>query len=123
MDSLPCQKIIGEMPIIIKIRELYKLFYKYTILFPKKDKYTLGAKCENYILATLELLLAAGNAPKNEKLAIIRQASVKFDALKFFIRISRELDVLDLKKYLELQKRLQEIGAMIGGWQRSLNDR
>lgn len=123
MDNINQQKAVGEMPIIVKIRELYKLFYKYLTLFPKKDKYTLGAKCENYILATLELLLAAGSAPKGEKLTLIRQASVKFDALKFFIRISRELDVLDLKKYLELQKRLQEIGAMIGGWQRSLDNR
>jgi|SRR3989344_2933615 len=123
MDNLPCQKIIGEMPIIIKIRELYKLFYKYLILFPKKDKYTLGAKCENYILATLELLLAAGNAPKSDKLGLIRQASIKFDTLKFFIRVSRELDVLDFKKYLELQKRLQEIGLMLGGWLRSLDNR
>ncbi|OGY89755.1 MAG: hypothetical protein A2927_03330 [Candidatus Komeilibacteria bacterium RIFCSPLOWO2_01_FULL_45_10] len=123
MDNLPCQKIIGEMPIIIKIRELYKLFYKYLILFPKKDKYTLGAKCENYILATLELLLAAGNAPKSDKLRLIRQASIKFDTLKFFIRVSRELDVLDFKKYLELQKRLQEIGLMLGGWLRSLDNR
>ncbi len=110
------------MTIIVKMRELYKQYYKYLILFPKKDKYTIGAKCENYILATLELLLTAGNAPKGDKLGLIRQASVKFDALKFFIRTARELDILDLKKYLVLQKQLQEIGLMLGGWLRSLDN-
>lgn len=74
-------------------------------------------------MTTLELVLAAGSAPKNEKLNLIRQASIKFDMLKFFIRVARELDVLDLKKYLELQKHLQEIGLMLGGWQRSLDNR
>lgn len=120
MNNLNLKSTAGEMPIIIKMRELYKIFYKYSILFPKNAKYTIGGKCENYILETLELLLAAGNAPKNEKLTLIRNSSVKFDALKFFIRIAREVNALDLQKYITLQKHLQEIGAMIGGWRKSL---
>jgi len=122
MDTTNNNKV-GEMTIIVKMRELYKQYYGYATLFPKKDKYAIGAKMEHYILETLELLLAAGNAAKSDKLALIRQASVKFDALKFFIRIARELDILDLKKYLILQKQLQEIGLMLGGWLRSLNDK
>ncbi len=122
MNNVNSDNKVGEMTIIVKMRELYKQYYKYLILFPKKDKYTIGAKCENYILATLELLLTAGNAPKGDKLGLIRQASVKFDALKFFIRTARELDILDLKKYLVLQKQLQEIGLMLGGWLRSLDN-
>lgn len=109
-----------EIPIIIKLRELYKLFYGYLALFPKKDKYTLGGKCELYAIATLELLLAAGSAAKEEKRALIRQANVKFDALKIFLRLAHELKLLDNKKYLILQTHIQEIGRMLGGWQRSL---
>jgi len=102
------------------MRELYKLFYGYLALFPKKDKYALGGKCEIYIIATLELLLAAGSAPKEEKRVIIQQANVKFDALKIFLRLCQELKLLDNKKYLILQAYIQEIGRMLGGWQRSL---
>ena len=109
-----------EIPIIQKIRELYKLFYGYLALFPKKDKYALGNKCELYIIATLELLLAAGSAAKEEKREFIKQANVKFDALKIFLRLAQELRLLDNKKYLNLQTPIQEIGRMLGGWQRSL---
>jgi len=52
---------------------------------------------------------------------LISQASVKFDALKIFTRLTWELKILDDKKYAELQTHLQEIGKMIGGWLRSLN--
>jgi len=112
-----------ELPIIIKLYELYKTFYNYSALFPKKDKYTLSAKCETYIIATLELLLEAGCiSKKDEKLALIRRANIKFDTLKLFIRLLKDLDTIDSKKYLILQKQIQEIGKMLGGWQRSLNN-
>jgi len=87
-----------EIPLVTKSIELYKIFYQYLELFPKKDKYALGAKCEKYLLETLELFLAAGGAPLLDK----------------------KLKMLDIKKYIELQKYLQEIGRMLGGWQKSL---
>lgn len=73
-----------------------------------------------YIIAVLELLLEAGSAPKAEKLVVTRKASVKFDTLKIFIRMAKDLKLLDTKKYIELEKYLQEIGQQLGGWQKSL---
>ncbi|KKP98200.1 MAG: hypothetical protein US25_C0037G0004 [Candidatus Moranbacteria bacterium GW2011_GWE1_36_7] len=111
----------NEIPVIKKVYTLYKTFYEFSKLFPKKDKYVLGSKCEEYIIATLELLLAASSAPKNEKQIFIKQANIKFDALKIFIRIANDIRMLDTKKYIAIQKQLQEIGRMLGGWQKSLN--
>jgi hypothetical protein len=108
------------MSVIKKAYEFYKLFYGYSKSFPKKDKYTLGSKCEMYIIETLELLLAAGNSPRMEKMTYIKQANIKFDTLKIFIRLAQDVKMIDEKKYLELQKRIQEIGRMIGGWQKSV---
>lgn len=110
----------NEIPIIGKLSELYKSYYQYLELFPKKDKHALGAKCEAYIASTLELLLEAGNVPKEQKLSLLKKANVQFDALKFFLRIAYELKILDNKKYLVLQTHVQEIGRMLGGWQRSM---
>lgn len=111
----------NELPVIKKVYDLYKTFYNYAKLFPKKDKYTLGNKCEMYIIDTLELLVAAGSAPKNEKYVFIGKASIKFDTLKIFIRLANDVGLLDYKKYIALQNQLQEIGRMIGGWKKSLN--
>lgn len=111
----------NEIPVIKKVYELYKTFYDYSKLFPKKDRYALGSKCEEYIISTLELLLAASSAQRGEKQIFIKQANIKFDALKIFIRIANDIKIIDTKKYLVLQKYLQEIGRMLGGWQKSLN--
>lgn len=110
-----------DIPIIKKLYELYKLFYSYSVLFPKKDKYTLGAKCEMYIITILELIIEASWVARHEKLALLKKANTKFDVLKLFIRLLKDLAIIDNKKYFELQKRIQEIGKMLGGWQRSLS--
>ena len=60
-----------DTPLILKTYELYKKFYDYVTLFPKKDKYTLGTKCETYILTVLELLIAASNTSKDKKLILV----------------------------------------------------
>lgn len=110
----------ADIPIIRKLYELYKLFYGYSALFPKKDKYALGAKCEIHIIDTLEILLEASCTYRDEKLPLIRKANAKFDGLKLFVRLLKDLKIVDSKKYIQLQGRIQEIGKMLGGWQRSL---
>lgn len=112
--------IAKEIPLLRKTYELYVTFYTYSNLFPKKDKYTLAIKCENCILSIIELLLTASNLPKSEKLPCINQAIIKLDILKILLRLCKDVDALELKKYINIQKQIQEIGRMLGGWQRSL---
>ena len=44
----------------------------------------------------------------------------KLDLLKFFTQISWEMKSLDNKKYVTLSELLNEIGRMLGGWNRQL---
>ena len=109
-----------SIPLIKNTCDLYKKFYDYWALFPKKDRHALGAKCEQYISTILELLLAASYARRDDKLGLLKRASTKLDTLKLFLRLLKELSVIDAKKYLALQGQIQEIGRMLGGWQKSL---
>ena len=111
---------VTEIPILKKLYDLYKLWYAYLTLFPKKDKYTLGARCEQHILTTLELILGASSAVRSDKRPYLQQASVQFDMLKIFFRLARELKLIDVKKYILLETLTQDIGRMLGGWQRSI---
>lgn len=108
-----------EVPILKSAIEFYKTYYAYAELFPKKDKYALGTSCERMIISVIELLLEASYTPKEQKRTILQQANNKFEMLKIFIRLLKELRILDQKKYLILQTQLQEIGKMLGGWMKA----
>ncbi len=112
---------LAEVPILKKTIDLYKSYYGYAELFPKKDKYALGATCERHLIQTIELLIEASYLPKDGKRAALLKANNKFETLKVFIRLLKELDIIDQKKYIILQSAIWEIGKMFGGWIRSLS--
>lgn len=114
------EQLNNEAPILKKTVDLYKDFYQHLKTFPKKDQYMLGRRCEEHILNFLELILLAVGLEKHRKLDVLKEANNKFDVLKVLFRMARELKILDTKKYLSLEAKMQEIGRMLGGWMRSL---
>ncbi len=115
------QQFEAEAPIIHQTTELYKEFTVYLKTFPKKDQYLLGKRCEDYLLDFMEQIIRAVSTSKHERLELLIVASVKFEVVKILFRISRDLRMIDNKKYISLESKVQEIGKMLGGWIRSLN--
>ena len=101
-----------DIPVFTKTYELYKTFYGYLGTFPKKDRYTLGQKCELLLLDLLEGIILASSLSKEEKLPILKTASLKLDVLKVLFRLCKDLKIIESKKYLILEDFLQEIGKI-----------
>lgn len=110
------------LPIIQRFIQTYKFWDEFRDNFPKKSRYTLGAKIDQYFLEILELLFTASYLSKEQKLPYLQKASPKLDLLKFLLQISWELKSLDNKKYIILSEQLNEIGKMLGGWSRGLKE-
>jgi len=84
--------------------------------FPKKKRYTLGEKIENNILVLIEIISLANIQIRTMREPIIYNASAKCELIKILIRMSFDLSLIDGRRYLDLEKKIQEIGKMIGGW-------
>jgi four helix bundle protein len=115
-NDLESGRLNLDIPIFQKAYELYKLLYQYVASFPKKDRYTLGQRVENSLLDFMESIILASQLSKTDKLPVLQKASIKLDVLKVFIRLCKDLKILDNKKYLILESQIQEIGRMLGGW-------
>ena len=107
------------MPIIQRFISVYKLWDELRNNFPKKSRYTLGAKIDTLFLETVESLFLGGTLSRGHKLPVLQKASSKLDLLKFFLQLSWELKILDNKKYVALSEPLNDIGKMLGGWIRN----
>lgn len=98
----------------------YLELYSCTTRFPKKDRYTLGLKCENTALEILELFFVT-NAQRDQcKLTPLQQTDLKLKMLMMFVRLAYDTKTVYQKQYIRLQERLHEIGRMLGGWLKSL---
>lgn len=105
--------------IIGRFISVYKLWDGIRNNFPKKSRYTLGAKIDNLFLETIEYLFIASTLARGKKLAVLQRASARFDLLKFFLQLVWELKALDTKTYAALSEPLNGIGKMLGGWMKN----
>ena len=80
----------------------------------------MGEKINLLFIELAELIFTAGFAAKENKAVIIKKASLKLDLLKFFVQLALESKLIPAEKYLELSKKLEEIGRMLGGWRKQL---
>ena len=80
----------------------------------------MGQKLDTLTLQIFELVILAGATQQEAKLPYLQKAIVSLDLLKILIRLAKDIQALDNKKYIQLENLLQEIGRMLGGWKRSL---
>ena len=112
-----------DIPIFKKTYDLYKVFYSYRDGITKQDRHSIWQRCESIILDILEGILLASQTYKSEKVPILEKVSLKLNFLRVFLRLMKEVRVIDNKKYTALEGLVDEIGRMLGGWIKSSRER
>ncbi len=87
---------------------------------PRLDRYSLGEKISVLLTELIELILTASYISRENKLTVVKKASLKLDILKFFLQLTWELKAIDNKKFAEISALLAEVGKLIGSWQKQL---
>ncbi|MEX2354371.1 MAG: diversity-generating retroelement protein Avd, partial [Candidatus Woykebacteria bacterium] len=104
-----------DIPIFQKTYDFVKELYLVLPKLPKRQRYTLGQRLDNLSIEFLESIILAGRA-EAEKLSLLKKADSKLETLKILLRLAKDTQTLDNGKYANLEKHLQEIGKMLGGW-------
>lgn len=101
---------------------MYKLILDINGHLEKRWRYSLGLSLENTIMACLSELIMAKNAPKPSKSSYLIKASSHLEIATLKLRLFLELGIANETKIFQTQSQLAEIGRMLGGWLRSLNN-
>ncbi|MDP3764435.1 MAG: diversity-generating retroelement protein Avd [bacterium] len=108
-----------DIPLFKKTYDLYKEFYACLKGFPKQDKYSLGEKCNLILIEILGYLLEISSLDKLKRVTYLERVSVKLNLFRVYVRLAKDIGVLENKKYILIQEMVNEIGRMLGGWIRS----
>lgn len=82
--------------------------------FPRARKFTLGDRIEAAALDVLDHLIAATYTRKRD--ALLADANLGLERLRFLMRLSHDLRCLDDRRYEHAARSINEIGRMVGGW-------
>lgn len=111
-----------DIPLFKKGYDLTKALYALRATVPKQDRYAIWQRCENLMLDVLEGIILASDVPKPRKRPPLESASLKLNLLRVLLRLAKDTKAIDLKQYATLQEMVDEVGRMIGGWIKSLDE-
>jgi len=103
-----------ELKVISDFYDFMLWTIKHTEKFPRYHRYSLGIAIENRLQKLLGLLLRAKYS--RNKTAVLNEANVELEILRFQIRLAKDLKVLPVKSQGYGAKLTQSIGSQIGGW-------
>lgn len=88
--------------------------YKALAQFPKSEKFSLAADMKHCMHLILERTIEANK--KYYKKTTLQELDVELTKLKAYLRLSKELGFLPIRKYEIWAGMAVEIGRMLGGW-------
>lgn len=86
--------------------------------FPRAWRFSVGERLVGHGLDLLLVLVEA--AYTTGKAALLQQANGKVNGLRYLLRIAKDLRLLTVDSYSFAAERLEEIGRMVGGWQKAV---
>lgn len=108
---------------VLKLKDTYNIWQKYLTQFPKANRFTIGSKIDVLFLEAVEYTFLASYTHTLEKQILLNKSISKIDLIKLLLQLSWEIKALDNKKYTHLAEQFSEIGKMLGGWKRQLQNK
>jgi hypothetical protein len=86
----------------------------------RSERFGIGDRIDVLWLDLLDSLRKAAYAPVNQKLFALEETIRDVDAVRFFIHIAWESELMAQSHFISLGKDIEEIGRMVGGWKNGI---
>jgi len=94
--------------------------FKFTKSFAKDYKYTVGESLKNETLELITLIYRANS--KKEKFDTLQTAREKIEVIRLFVRLMKDLHQISIKKFVLVNKQIENVSKQLTGWQKSLKN-
>src|ERR1700682_6333016 len=103
-----------ELVVITKTYDLILWSCHHTGKFPRNHRFVLGERLERNLYDLLEILIRAKYT--RQRRALLEQANLLLEILRFQMRLAKDLQCLQLGSYGFATKGVDEIGKLVGAW-------
>jgi hypothetical protein len=103
-----------EMLIVKKAYDFSRWIFQHTGKFPKSYRFSVAVRIEQTVLEFTEIVAVANM--RSNRIVLLREADEHLMRLRLLIRLSYDMQFLNLKSYEFGSRSLAELGRMLGGW-------
>ena len=108
----------SELPVYKASYDLLLEIFQFTKEFSKEYKYTVGESLKNETIELLTLIFRANS--RTDKLQVLQEARERIEVIRLFIRLMKDLHQINIKKFVQVNQKVEEVSRQLTGWQKSL---
>ena len=106
-----------ESPLFAKSYDFIRWLIPQTVKFPRTQRFVVTERLQTTAMDFMECLYQATD--KAQQATALKQADVKLNQLRFYLRLSHDLTLLDTRRFEHASRLLEEVGRLLGGWCKS----
>jgi len=107
---------VQQSPIFAKTYDLILWLVPRTLKFPREQRFVLAKAVQETALRFQERLIEASAARGRPQQDILARADVELTKLRFYLRLSQDLNLLQQNQYYHVSAMVAEVGRLLGGW-------
>lgn len=108
-----------QSPIFVKTYDFLLWFIPVTLKFPKNQRFLLAERLSRMVLDFYDTILEAVMEPSRQPDLLLR-ADRLLTKVRLYIRLSYDLECINLGRYEQAVRRTDEIGRLLGAWQKKI---
>ena len=111
----------ADFKLLQKVQDMMKYAYPILHQYPKVEKFSLANDIRHTMNMILEYTITEDK--KYTKTTTLEKLDIENEKLKIYIRVAFNLRYIDKHRYSVWEAKVVEIGRMIGGLLKSVNNR
>ena len=81
----------------------------------------LADRIQSQLLDFLEGLIEAYYSDKERKKPLLKSSNLQLEKLRYLVRLSKDLQCIDLQRYEVISKKMDDIGRQVGAWLKGIS--
>ena len=107
-----------ELPVYKASYDLLMEIFNFTKEFSKEYKYTVGESLKKETIELLTLIYRANS--RTDKQQVLQEARERIEVIRLFIRLMKDMRQINLKKFVQVNQKVEDVSKQLTGWQKSL---
>lgn len=109
-----------ESPLYVRTYDLLMWLIPQVQKFPREYRFTISEHIQQLLIGFQDNLIKAGKEKTDAKRDILQEADIQLAQLRFWIRFSRDKELLKFQQYEHVIKMVNEVGRLLGAWLRKI---
>jgi hypothetical protein len=105
-----------QSPIFARTYDLLLWLIPSTLKFPRDQRFVLARAVQETALRFQERLIEASAARGRAQQEVLARADVELTKLRFYLRLCKDLNLLQQNGYYHVAEMVAEVGRLLGGW-------